>query len=88
MPVIIFLHGNAGHIGIRVDRMQSFIRQGFGVLLLEYRGYANNPGQPSEHGLYDDARAAIALTRSFRDVMTPVIPWYVTMWTCVRWIPV
>ena len=33
---------------------------GWGVFLLEYRGYGGNPGQPTEAGLVLDARAGLA----------------------------
>jgi fermentation-respiration switch protein FrsA (DUF1100 family) len=58
-PVIVYCHGNGGNISYRGDRLLRFARQGFGVLLLEYRGYGGNPGHPSEEGLYADARAAL-----------------------------
>jgi uncharacterized protein len=57
-PVIAYFHGNGGNIGDRAERMQRFGREGYGVLLVEYRGYGGNPGAPSETGLVDDARAA------------------------------
>ena len=59
MPVILYLHGNAGHIGYRMYLARHFLAAGFGVLLLEYRGYGGNPGKPTESGLYEDGRAAI-----------------------------
>ena len=58
-PVILYFHGNGGNIGYRADRMQRFAREGYGVLMLEYRGYGGNPGTPTEAGLYDDARAGL-----------------------------
>ena len=57
--VLVYLHGNAGHIGHRGDRVRPYLEAGFGVLLVEYRGYGGNPGQPSEVGFYTDARAAL-----------------------------
>ena len=57
---ILYLHGNAGHIGYRGRRVRPFLDHGLGVLLLEYRGFGGNPGRPSEAGLMSDARAAIA----------------------------
>lgn len=57
--VLLYLHGNAGHIGHRADRVRPYLDAGFGVLLVEYRGYGGNPGQPSEAGFYTDARAAL-----------------------------
>lgn len=58
-PTILYLHGNAGHIGYRVQLVQDYLAEGFGVFLLEYRGYGGNPGKPTESGLYHDGRAAL-----------------------------
>jgi fermentation-respiration switch protein FrsA (DUF1100 family) len=58
-PVVIYCHGNGGNIGGRGYRLQRLAREGFGVLMLEYRGYGGNPGHPSEEGLYADGRAAL-----------------------------
>ncbi len=42
-----------------VRRLAQALRAaGFGVLLLDYRGYGGNPGSPSEQGLALDVRAA------------------------------
>lgn len=57
-PVILYCHGNGGHIGYRRTRLTRFAQEGYGVLLLEYRGYGGNPGLPSERGLCADAAAA------------------------------
>ena len=59
-PVIAYFHGNGGHIGYRAERLLRFSREGFGVLMAEYRGYGGNPGTPSEAGFYADGRAALA----------------------------
>ncbi|MDF1757506.1 MAG: alpha/beta hydrolase [Legionellaceae bacterium] len=59
MPTILFLHGNAGHIGHRMPWARKFLDSGFGVLLLDYRGYGGNKGSPSEQGLFEDGRAAL-----------------------------
>ncbi len=57
--IIVFYHGNAGHIGHRAFKIRAFIDAGYGVYLCEYRGYGGNRGSPSEAGLYADARAAL-----------------------------
>ena len=57
-PVIVYFHGNGGHIGYRAERLLRFAREGYGVLMPEYRGYGGNPGAPSETGFYADGRAA------------------------------
>ena len=56
---ILVFHGNAGHIGHRVKKFKPFIEKGYGLLLLEYRGYGENKGKPSKLGLYKDGEAAI-----------------------------
>ena len=60
-PVIVYFHGNAGNIGYRADRIERFAREGYGMLMLEYRGYGGNPGEPSEAGVFEDAAAALRL---------------------------
>lgn len=61
--VVLYLHGNAGNIGYRAEHLRRMVAAGWGVLLLEYRGYGGNPGAPSENGLLLDARAGIAALR-------------------------
>ncbi len=58
--VVLFFHGNGdGWDGAAVaNRLNA--GAGVGVLLLEYRGYGGNPGQPDEAGFYADGRAALA----------------------------
>lgn len=59
LPTVLILHGNAGHIGYRMPLARQFINAGFGVFLLEYRGYGGNKGSPTEAGLYEDGRTAL-----------------------------
>ena len=56
---ILIFHGNAGHIGDRVEKFKRFIAAGHGLLFLEYRGYGGNSGKPTEKGLHNDALAAL-----------------------------
>ena len=58
-PTLVLFHGNAGHIGHRGFKIGPYLDAGYGVLLVEYRGYGGNPGKPSEQGLYKDGRAAL-----------------------------
>ncbi|KQY47932.1 alpha/beta hydrolase [Cellulomonas sp. Root137] len=57
---VLVMPGNGGHRGSRAPLAAALASAGFGVLLLEYRGYGGNPGSPSEAGLTRDARAARA----------------------------
>ena len=60
MPTVLFFHGNGMVWPEGAWLMESLAARGYGVLLAEYRGYNGNPGRPTEHGLYSDARAALA----------------------------
>ena len=56
---LVYFSGNGGN---RVDRLEwarDFHRLGYGLFLLEYRGYGGNPGTPTETNLYRDAQAAL-----------------------------
>jgi len=57
--LIVFFHGNAGHLGYRRDKFLAFLDAGYGLLALSYRGYGNSDGRVHEQGLYRDARAAV-----------------------------
>jgi uncharacterized protein len=57
--IVVYFHGNGGHIGHRQVKARYFIESGYGLMFVEYRGYGGNPGRPSEQGLYKDARAAL-----------------------------
>ncbi len=59
-PVLLYLHGNAGHLGERADKLRPYLEAGFGVLLISYRYNAGAGGSPSEEGLMLDGRTALA----------------------------
>ncbi len=63
-PVILFLHGNAGSIADRADRLSFYRSKGFGVAFLSYRGYGGSSGTPTEIGLITDALTAYHHLRS------------------------
>ena len=54
-PYIIYCHGNAGNISGRLNIANSFLKEGFNVMLFDYRGYGESTGKPSEKGIYQDA---------------------------------
>jgi len=55
---LLFFHGNAGNISGRLESVQQFHQLGLNVLIIDYRGYGESTGTPSEEGLYRDAEAA------------------------------
>ncbi|CDJ32098.1 uncharacterized protein EMH_0041570 [Eimeria mitis] len=60
VPTFIFFHGNAGNMGFHLNHADHIRRAaGVNVLLLDYRGYGNSEGTPTEKGVYADADAAL-----------------------------
>jgi len=57
-PTVLVASGNAGNRHSRAPLANELAGNGFGVLLVDYRGYGGNPGSPSEAGLALDIRAA------------------------------
>ncbi len=56
--VLIFFHGNAGNASHRLERVRDLVAVlGLDVVLVDYRGYGQSGGRPSETGLYEDAEA-------------------------------
>jgi len=56
--VLLFFHGNAGNISHRLESIMIFNRLGLDVLIVDYRGYGQSTGKPTESGTYRDAQAA------------------------------
>ncbi len=55
---VLVAPGNAGNRAGRAGLMRALAGEGFGVFLVEYRGFGGNPGSPSQAGLARDVRAA------------------------------
>ncbi len=59
-PVLLYLHGNGGSLAGRTGRARRLAQHGWGLLMLEYRGYGGNAGTPGEDGFAVDALGALA----------------------------
>jgi uncharacterized protein len=55
---VLVAPGNAGDRAGRAPLARALSAAGLSVLLFDYRGYAGNPGRPTEEGLRRDVRAA------------------------------
>jgi pimeloyl-ACP methyl ester carboxylesterase len=59
-PTVVYFHGNGEVIGDDVWMAERLVAEGFGVTLVEYRGYGRSRGTvSSEVGLYADASAVL-----------------------------
>lgn len=62
-PWVLYLHGNGGNIS-RNDRFYALLLElGVKIFAVDYRGYGQSEGEPSEAGLYLDADAAYEYLR-------------------------
>jgi uncharacterized protein len=67
-PAVLICNGNAGDRSHRLPLAEALTERGYAVLLFDYRGFAGNPGSPSEDGLRADARAAVEALAARPDV--------------------
>ena len=59
LPFLIYFHGNSFHIGDRAYRIQKYIDKNWNVLLVSWRGFGGNKGNPTEKNLYKDGEAVL-----------------------------
>ncbi|XP_008267868.3 protein ABHD12B isoform X3 [Oryctolagus cuniculus] len=75
-PIIVYLHGSAQHRAAshRVRLAKVLSDGGFHVLSVDYRGFGDSTGKPTEEGLTVDAICVYEWTKA-RSGMTPVCLW-------------
>lgn len=57
--MVVFLHGNAGNLENRVDKLRQLSDMGYGFIIPAWRGFGRSDSFPTEKGLYLDAESAI-----------------------------
>jgi uncharacterized protein len=58
-PILIYFHGNSFDIGERAYRIKRYNDAGFSTLIVAWRGFSGNEGNPTEKNLYLDGKATI-----------------------------
>ena len=56
---LIFFHGNTGSLENRIHKLNHFRDMNINFLIIAWRGFSGNNGNPSEQGLYEDGKSAI-----------------------------
>lgn len=62
-PTLLYFHGNGGNLADRQDRIRLYRGEGYGLLMLSYRGYGGSTGRPSEAANVADAKLAYQWVR-------------------------
>jgi len=57
--VIVFSHGNTGSVNNHFGFCSWLLKEGYDVLMFDYRGYGKSEGEPERQGLVDDVIASI-----------------------------
>ena len=71
-PTIIHFHGNACNVShMLYDALGMFQKVKANIMLVDYRGYGQSEGSPSQEGLLMDAEAALDYLLLRRDVVDP-----------------
>ncbi|XDC57199.1 hypothetical protein R6Z07M_008381 [Ovis aries] len=75
-PIIVYLHGSAQHRAAshRLELVKVLSNGGFHVLSVDYRGFGDSTGTPTEDGLTADAVCVYEWTKA-RSGTTPVCLW-------------
>jgi fermentation-respiration switch protein FrsA (DUF1100 family) len=58
VSTILLLHGNASNVSDCLETVLYYYKIGLNVFIVDYRGYGNSQGKPSEEGMYRDTLAA------------------------------
>ncbi len=73
---VMYFHGNGGNLSLWSDVLARLWRRGLDVVAVDYRGYGESTGQPSESGLYRDVDATLAFVHeSLRVPDVPLVYW-------------
>ncbi len=59
LPLLVYFHGNSFHIGDRAYRIDKYIKKNWSVLLVSWRGFGGNNGNPTEKNFYMDGESVL-----------------------------
>ena len=66
---IIFFHGNAGNIGLRMPNIRLLVEKlQCNVFIVDYRGFGESNGRPNEAGVKLDAEACLEWAINRKDI--------------------
>lgn len=64
-PTLFYLHGNAGSLSHRAQRVRLYRANGYGLFMLAYRGFSGSSGAPTEENMVSDALMAYDRLKSY-----------------------
>jgi fermentation-respiration switch protein FrsA (DUF1100 family) len=70
---VLYFHGNGGNLSVWAPILAGIHRRGYAVRAIDYRGYGESSGTPTERGLYRDVNAAVNWAPA--DASVPIVFW-------------
>ena len=59
---LVFFHGNAGNLSNRTYKLNQLSKLDLNIIILAWRSFSGNEGEPSEQNLYNDAKKTMNFT--------------------------
>jgi len=63
-PVLLYFHGNSGQVARFAAPLLPLIQNGYSVMMVEYRGFAQSKGKINQENMYADAAVAYDYLRN------------------------
>lgn len=67
---VLYTHGNKVNMTTKQNVAEFLSKNGYGVIMADYRGYGYNNGTPTEQGMYDDATTALRYLNEDKGIKT------------------
>ncbi len=72
-PTLLYVHGNGGSLVTRSERIRKYMANGYGIVMMTYRGFGGSTGRPTETANVSDAKEVYEAVRvsgiSARDIV-------------------
>ncbi len=70
---LIYYHGNSRNIKLWLPEIQSLLKRGYELVLMDYSGYGKSSGSPQEDIIYEDAQFVFDWSLSNLDTLDVII---------------
>ncbi|OFY32164.1 MAG: hypothetical protein A2275_18360 [Bacteroidetes bacterium RIFOXYA12_FULL_35_11] len=67
IATILFLHGNAGNLSGWKTTLETLVKNGFNVFIIDYQGFGKSEGKPKHKNLFKDSEAALFYMKKRND---------------------
>lgn len=81
---VLYFHGNSGNLGLFSEVFELLYRNGMEIFAVDYRGYGQSEGSPSETGIHLDAEATVEyFLQHLKPAQLPLLYWGRSLGSCM-----